>query len=325
MAENRSLPFFIVPRVGLEPTRGCPHTVLNRARKPIPPPRRDLTLPKISLFVNSKNLCYGNLMARIISILNQKGGTGKSTTSVNLPVFLAAMGKRVLLVDFDSQANATFSLGIDPKKLPLSVYHALMGQVTPSAIIRKTSFFGYEIMPASPDLAGATVELVSLKDREFKLDQTLEKVKDSYDFIIIDSPPSLGLLTLNALVASKEILIPVQCEYLALEGLEQLLATIDLVKNNLNKEVKITGALLTMYNRGNRLSRDVAKEVRRNFPGYVFDAVIPRAIVLAEAPKFGKPILQYAPASLATKAYRELAEEIINLETYNLKPITQEE
>ena len=258
-------------------------------------------------------------MARIISVLNQKGGTGKSTTSVNLPVFLSAMGKRVLLVDFDSQANATFSLGIDPKKLPLSIYHALMGQITPSAIIRKTSFFNYEIMPASPDLAGATVELVDLKDREFKLAQVLDKVKDSYDYIIIDSPPSLGLLTLNALVASKEVLIPVQCEYLALEGLEQLLSTIELVKNNLSQEVKIAGAFLTMYNRRNRLSREVAKEVRRNFPGYVFDAVIPRAVVLAEAPKFGKPILQYAPTSLAAKAYRELAEEILNFEQEKLE------
>lgn len=253
-------------------------------------------------------------MARIIGILNQKGGTGKSTTSVNLPVFWAAMGKRVLLVDFDPQANATFSLGVRPKNLPLSIYHALMGQISPFAVIRRTSFFGFDIMPASPDLAGATVELVELKNREFKLGQLLKKLEESYDFIIVDSPPSLGILTLNVLVASKEVLIPVQCEYLALEGLEQLLSTVELVKKNLSSEVKIAGALLTMYNRRNRLSREVAKEVRRNFPGYVFDTVIPRAVALAEAPKFGKPILQYAPASLAAKAYRELAEEILNLE-----------
>jgi len=252
-------------------------------------------------------------MVRIICIINNKGGTGKTTTAVNLPVFLAALGKRVLLVDFDHQANATFSLGIHPQNLPLSIYHALMGQVSPSAIIRKSPFFGYEIMPSSPDLAGATIELVSLQDREFKLRDTLDKVKDSYDFIFIDSPPSLGPLTINALCASNEVLIPVQCEYLALEGLEQLLNTINLVKSNLEQDLKITGALLTMYNRNNKLSREVAKEIRRNFPGYVFDTVIPRQVALAEAPRSGKTILQYAPTSLAAKAYRELAEEFINL------------
>ena len=250
-------------------------------------------------------------MTRIICIINNKGGTGKTTTAVNLPVFLAALGKRVLLVDFDHQANATYSLGLSPRSLPLSIYHALAGQVSPSAIIRKSPFFGYDIMPASPDLAGSTVELVMASNREFKLQQLLEKVKESYDFIIIDSPPSLGLLTINALCASKEVLIPVQCEYLALEGLEQLLYTINLVKNNLGQDLKITGALLTMYNRNNKLSREVAKEVRRNFPGYVFDTVIPRQVALAEAPKFGKTILQYAPTSLAAQAYRELAEELI--------------
>jgi len=241
---------------------------------------------------------------------------GKSSVATNLPVFLAALGKRVLLVDMDSQANATLSLGIAPRNLPLSVYHALMGQVSPSAIIRKSPFFGYEIMPSSPDLAGATVELVNFEDREFKLSQILEKVKDSYDYILIDSPPSLGLLTLNALCAAKEVLIPVQCEYLALEGLDQLLNTINLVKDNLNKDLTTAGALLTMYSRNSRISRDVAKEVRRNFPGYVFDTVIPRQVALAEAPRYGKTILQYAPTSQAAKAYRELAEELIkNKET----------
>lgn len=245
---------------------------------------------------------------------NQKGGVGKSSVATNLPVFLAALGKRVLLVDMDPQANSTLSLGIFPRNLPLSIYHALAGQVSPSAIIRKSSFFDYEIMPASPDLAGAAIELVSVDNREFRLSQILEKVKEPYDFIIIDSPPSLGLLTLNALCAAGEVLIPVQCEYLALEGLEQLLATINLVKNNLGHDLKIAGVLLTMYSKNRKLSREVAKEVRESFSGYVFDAVIPRATALAEAPRFGKTILQYAPESLATRAYRELAEEIINLE-----------
>jgi chromosome partitioning protein len=258
-------------------------------------------------------------MSRIIAIANQKGGVGKSSVATNLPVFLAALGKRTLLVDMDPQANSTLSLGLAPRNLPLSVYNALMGQVTPSAIIRKSPFFGYEIMPASPDLAGATVELVSMETREFKLQQLLEKIKEPYDFIIIDSPPSLGLLTINTLCASKEVLIPVQCEYLALEGLEQLLATIDLVKNNLQHDLKITGALLTMYNRNSKLSREVAKEVRRNFPGYVFDTVIPRQVALAEAPKFGKTILQYAPLSLAAQAYRELAQEVIQVDPFSLE------
>ncbi|MBI2626366.1 MAG: ParA family protein [Candidatus Nealsonbacteria bacterium] len=253
-------------------------------------------------------------MTRVIAIANNKGGTGKTTTAVNLPVFLAAMGKRVLLVDLDNQANATFSLGMAPEKLPLSIYHAMTGQVSPSAIIRKSPFFNYEIMPASPDLAGATVELVSAENREFKLSQILDKVKEPYDFVIIDSPPSLGLLTLNALCAADEVLIPVQCEYLALEGFGQLLSTVDLVKNNLGKNLKIAGALLTMYSKNNNISREVAEEIRQKFPGHVFNAVIPRAVVLAEAPRFGKTILQYAPNSQAAQAFRNLAEEIINLE-----------
>ena len=253
-------------------------------------------------------------MSRIICVVNNKGGVGKTNVSYNLPVFLAALGKKVLLVDFDHQANATYSIGINPEKLPLSIYHALTGQVTPSAIIRRSPFFGYDIMPSSQDLAGASVELVNAKSREYKLRQVLNSIKDSYDFIIIDSPPSLGLLTLNALCASNKVLIPVQCEYLALEGLGQLMTTVELVRNNLGQDLEIAGALLTMYNRNNRLSREVAKEVRRNFPGYVFDAVIPRAVVLAEAPRFGKTILQYAPVSRAAKAYKELAEELLEIE-----------
>lgn len=252
-------------------------------------------------------------MARVICIANNKGGVGKTNVSYNLPVFLAALGKKVLLVDFDHQANATYSLGINPEKLPLSIYHALVGQITPSAIIRRSPFFGYEIMPSSPDLAGASVELVNVKNREFKLRQVLDNIKESYDFIIIDSPPSLGLLTINALCASDEVLIPVQCEYLALEGLGQLLSTVNLVRNNLGQDLEIAGALLTMYNRNNRLSREVAKEIRRNFPGYVFDAIIPRAVALAEAPRFGKTILQYAPVSRAAGAYRELAKELVEI------------
>lgn len=254
-------------------------------------------------------------MARIIAIANQKGGVGKSSVATNLPVFLAALGKRVLLVDMDAQANATLSLGIPPRNLPLSIYHALMGQVSPSAIIRKSPFFGYEIMPASPDLAGATIELVNMEDREFKLSKILENVQEEYDFILIDSPPSLGLLTLNALCAANEIIVPVQCEYLALEGLGQLINTVSLIHNNLKSDLQIAGAVLTMYSKTNRLSREIAKEIRRDFPGHVFETVIPRQVALAEAPRFGKTIMQYAPASQATQAFRALAEEVLHLKT----------
>ncbi|MFH1656915.1 MAG: ParA family protein [bacterium] len=167
-------------------------------------------------------------------------------------------------------------------------------------------------MPASSDLAGASVELMNSKNREFKLAQILEKIEPNYDFIIIDSPPSLDLLTINALCAAREVLIPVQSEYLALEGLTQLMSTIELVKTNLGREIEVVGALLTMYDQRNKVSREVAKELRRNFSGYVFDAVIPRNVALAEAPRYGKTILQYAPTSRAAYAYRELAEELIN-------------
>ncbi len=253
-------------------------------------------------------------MAQIICVTNNKGGVGKTNISVNLPVFLADKGKKVLLVDFDHQANATFSLGINPKNLALSIYHAITGQITPQALIQKTNYVGYDLLPSSPDLAAAGIEMVNLEDRELRLRQVLEKIKDPYDYVIIDSPPSLGLLTINALCASDKVLIPVQCEYLALEGLEQLLSTIDLVRNNLEQNLEIAGAVLTMYNRMNRVSRDVAKEIKRNFSGHVFDAIIPRSTDLSEAPKFKQTILERAPDSKAAMAFRELAQEILDLE-----------
>jgi len=253
-------------------------------------------------------------MGQIICVTNNKGGVGKTNISVNLPVFLADKGKKVLLIDFDHQANATFSLGVNPKNLALSIYHAMIGQVTPQALIQKTNYAGYDLLPSSPDLAALSVEMVNLKDREFRLRQILEKIKDSYDYIIIDSPPSLGLLTINALCASDKVLIPVQCEYLALEGLDQLISTINLVRNNLEQNLEIAGAVLTMYNRMNRVSREVAKEIKRNFSGHVFDAIIPRSTDLSEAPKFKKTILEHAPDSKATMAFRELAQEIVDLE-----------
>lgn len=253
-------------------------------------------------------------MARIITITNQKGGTGKSTTAVNLSAYLAAHGKYVLLVDLDPQANATVGLGVDWRTLPTNLYHALVGTHEPEAVIRKTSIFGYDLLPSAPDLAGAAIELVNTERREWRLYELLRKIRTHYDYILVDSPPSLGLLTLNGLVAADEVIIPVQCEYYALEGLGQLLETINLISENLGRNLKIKGALLTMHDRRNKLALAVAKELRRNFPGYVFSSVIPRSVSLAEAPSFGKTILQFDGASQGGQAYRQLAQEIIELD-----------
>lgn len=253
-------------------------------------------------------------MAIIISFLNQKGGTGKTTTSVNLSSYLVAFGKRVLLVDIDPQANATSGLGFDKRTAAKNLYHALVLECEPDAIIKKTRLLNLDIVPASADLAGAAVELVSMRRREFRLRDLLKKVYKYYDYIVIDPPPSLGLLTLNALTASDKVIIPVQCEYYAMEGLAELLKTIQLVRKNLKSRVEIGGVLLTMFDKTSRLHRAVAKEIRKNFPGRVFDTVIPRNVSLAEAPSFGKPILQYDPYSHGAKAYRQLAEEILKLE-----------
>lgn len=253
-------------------------------------------------------------MARIISICNQKGGTGKTTTSVNLSVFLAALGKRVLLVDMDSQANATSGIGLNPRRLEKNIYHALIGKVATEDVVRKTPILSVDILPASSDLAGAAIELVDIKNREFKLKEVLREVSRKYDYIVIDSPPSLGLLTINALTAAERTIIPVQCEYYALEGLADLLRTVKMINTNLKAKTAIMGTVLTMFDRKSRLHRAVAKEIRRKFPGYVFNAVIPRNVTLAEAPSFGKTILQYDPYSHGAKAYRQLAEEILKLD-----------
>ncbi len=253
-------------------------------------------------------------MARIISLVNQKGGVGKSTSAVNLLSYLAALGKYVLLVDLDPQANATSGMGVNPQTVPLNLYHSLVGGLLPEEIIRQTGLFGYEIMPAAPDLAGAAIELVSEDSREFKLYELLRRIRTNYDYILIDCPPSLGLLTINGLVAADEVIIPVQCEYYALEGLGQLLKTIELVQENLDSPIKVKGALMTMYDRRNRLSRQVRKEMERNFAGHVFETIIPRCVKLAEAPSFGQSIIQYNPHSKGAKAYKQLAQEVINLD-----------
>jgi len=253
-------------------------------------------------------------MANIIALVNQKGGTGKTTTGVNLGSYLAALGKYVLLVDLDPQSNATSGLGFNPHKLDRHLYHSLINGILPEDVVTKTEIFGYEIIPASPDLAAASVELVSFKNREFRLYEVLRRIRTDYDYILIDCPPSLGLLTLNGLVAADEIIIPVQCEYYALEGLGNLLQTVEVIKKNLDKPLRIKGALLTMYDRRNTLSLQVYKEIERNFPENVFETVIPRCVRLAEAPSFGKTILQYDPQCAGAKAYRQLAEEILEMD-----------
>ncbi len=253
-------------------------------------------------------------MAKIITLTNQKGGTGKTTSAVNLGAYLAAKGKLVLLVDLDPQANATSGIGINPREISKSLYHLISGENDFSKIIKKTKIFGLEILPASQDLAGSTIELINQEEREFKLKFALEKLSIGYDYVLIDCPPSLGILTINGLVAAQKIIIPVQCEYYALEGLSQLLETINLVKENLEPNLEIMGALLTMYDSRNQLSRQVAKEIYRHFPGHVFDAVIPRNVSLAESPSHGLSILEYDSFSKGAKAYRQLAEEVIELE-----------
>lgn len=252
-------------------------------------------------------------MARIIGIVNAKGGVGKTTTCTSLAAHLAARGKYVLLVDLDPQANATAGLGVRLDDDHLNIYHSIIDDHNPEAIIRKTSIFGLDLLPSATSLAGATVELVGADNREFRLRDALNQIRTNYDYILIDSPPSLGLLTINGLAAAEQIIIPVQCEYYALEGLGQLLNTIELVRASLNPQLKIMGVLLTMYDKRNRLAQDVVSEVKKNFPGYVFETLIPRSVSLAEAPSHGQTILQYDEYSRGGLAYKELAEEVIKL------------
>jgi chromosome partitioning protein len=249
-------------------------------------------------------------MAAIISVVNQKGGVGKTTTAVNLGAYLARAGKFVLLVDLDPQCNATSGIGVDHKSLERGVYEAITGQCAFRDIIVPTSIEGYRLAPATSNLAGAGVELVTAERREFRLAEALEAARHDYDYIIIDSPPSLGLLTVNGLVAADQVLIPVQAEYYALEGLTQLMETIQLVKDNVKPDLAILGAVITMFDGRNRLSNDVLNELYKHFSNKIFRTPVPRNVRLAEAPSFGKSIMHYDPGSKGAKAYEKLAEEV---------------
>lgn len=264
-------------------------------------------------------------MARIIAITNQKGGVGKTTTAINLGAYLAWLGKFVLLVDIDPQANATAGVGFNYSSISKGVYNALAQTASFREIIKGTNHQGLKIAPSTVDLAGARVELVDLEDREYKLHRALLEIRNDYDYIIIDCPPSLDLLTVNGLVAAEEVLIPVQAEYLALEGLGQLLKTINLVKENLKPALSILGAVVTMYDKRNKLSRQVLNELRQHFPFRVFQTIIPRNVRLTEAPSYGQSILAYDPDSQGGQSYQNLAREILEQEnqlTHNMEPIT---
>lgn len=249
-------------------------------------------------------------MGKVISIANQKGGVGKTTTAVNLSALLAKKGRKVLLIDTDPQGNATSGVGVD-KGVTLSVYDVLVEDVEIENTIQKTQMNNLDVCPSNINLAGAEVQLVSEELREFRLKSKIEKVQDSYDYIIIDCPPSLGLITLNAFTASNSVLIPVQCEYYALEGLGQLINTINIVKKRLNKAITIEGALLTMYDARTNLSSQVAKEVKNYFEDRVYKTIIPRNVKLSEAPSYGMPICMYDSRSKGSRCYDKFVKEFI--------------
>ena len=262
-------------------------------------------------------------MGRVISIANQKGGVGKTTTAVNLSAILAKKGKKVMLIDADPQGNASSGLGLE-KDMENSLYDVLINDANIEDTLQNTELKTLKVCPSNMDLAGAEVELVSEMSREQRLKEKLDEVKDEFDFVIIDCPPSLGLITLNAFTASDSVLIPVQCEYFALEGLGQLLNTINLAKKHLNKTLEIEGAVLTMYDMRTNLSNQVVKEVKRYFEDKVYKTVIPRNIKLSEAPSFGMPIIMYDSKSKGARAYEKLARELLK-NTEDRKKINEEE
>jgi chromosome partitioning protein len=251
-------------------------------------------------------------MGRVIAIASQKGGVGKTTTAINLGASLAQQGRRVLLLDIDPQGNATSGLGVNGNDQRTTIYEALIGQVELKQAVMATALANLDLVPSGQRLSGAEVELVGMIARETRLKTCIAPVRDEYEFILIDGPPSLGLLTVNSLTASDSVLIPLQCEYLALEGLTQLIAAIRLVQDHLNPGLRIEGVLLTMFDARLNLSQQVAQEARKFFAERVYKSVIPRNVRLSEAPSFGKPIVLYDPHSSGADSYRELAKEVLD-------------
>ena len=250
-------------------------------------------------------------MVKVIAITNQKGGVGKTTTSVNLSACLAELGKKVLLIDTDPQGNATSGFGCDKASIRHSIYEVLINNVPMEEAIVSTKLDNLKLLPATIRLAGAEVELVSMMSRETKLKRALETIKHQFDYVIIDCPPSLGLLTVNSLTAANAIIVPVQCEYYALEGLSQLMNTVELVKNNLNPTLTLDGVVLTMFDARTNLSIQVVDEVKKHFRQKVFQTIIPRSVRLSEAPSYGEPIITYDPKSRGAQVYFDLAKEVI--------------
>jgi chromosome partitioning protein len=246
-----------------------------------------------------------------IALANQKGGVGKTTSAVNLSVVLSGLGFRILLIDFDPQGNATSSLGVDKRELEATAYDVLVGDLTLADVVVRDVRPRLDLLPSTPVLAGAEVELVPRAHRERALKRALDASSEPYDVVLIDCPPSLGLLTVNALTAVDRVIVPIQCEFLALEGLGQLITTIDLVKRQLNPHIEVLGVLMTMYDARTRLSAHVVEEVRRHFPRQIFEGVVPRSIRLAEAPSYGQAIAEYDPDSRGAQAYRAVADELV--------------
>ena len=250
-------------------------------------------------------------MSKVITIANQKGGVAKTTTSINLAAALSQLGSKVLLVDFDPQGNASSGVGIDKNALDKSVYDAVVNNVPAEMLLVKNVRLNLDVLPAKMDLAGAELELVTAISREVRLKEALEEVRSGYDYVIIDSPPSLGLLTINALTAADEYIVPIQCEYYALEGLSQLLNTIKLIQKSLNPRLKLCGIIMTMYDYRTNLSKQVVDDVRASFGKQVFQTVIPRNVRLSEAPSYGVSIIDYDPKSKGAESYLEMAKEVL--------------